>query len=177
MEIQSFSFGENPYRDEVIDLIIENNEATNPSIQEMVNKWMAEQRLGLEDAAEKFYQENTDEAIIATEKEEVVAFLLLKKNDEDLREKVPDYWPNTVLELLIVREENRRQGIAQKITNYTEKHVLPEYPENILWITSTNNTASQKFAESNDFQKLKELEEERKTDVKTLIYGKKSGQK
>ena len=171
--IKRFSSSENPHREEILRLMERNNEETTPSIQEMTKMWIAEKELGLEEAVQKFYEERTDEVLVYNEEGLMKGFFLLEKNDEGIKEHVPQHWPHMEISLGIVREEYRGQAIAEKLLTETEKHVKEKDIENLVWVTSTANKASKKFAENNSLEKVAEINEDREDDEKTVIFAKK----
>ncbi|MFB6175014.1 MAG: GNAT family N-acetyltransferase [Candidatus Nanohalobium sp.] len=171
--IKHFSSTRNSYRDEILEVMEKNNEETTPSIQEMTNKWVAEEELGLEDAVEKFYEERTDQVLLYHEKGLLKGFFLLEENDEDLKEKIPQYWPHIEVALGIVKQEFRGKGIAQRLFEETEKIMNKEGLENLVWVTSTANKASQNFAQKQGLEEATKFSEDREDDQKTVILAKK----
>jgi ribosomal protein S18 acetylase RimI-like enzyme len=171
--IKRFSSAENPHREEILRLMEKNNEETTPSIQEMTNRWIADKELGLEEAVQKFYEERIDEVLVCHEEGLMKGFFMLEKNDEGIKEHVPQHWPHIEISLGIVREEYRGQGIAEKLLTETEKHVKEKDIENMVRVTSTANKASKKFVENNSLEKIAEFNEDREDEEKTVIFAKK----
>lgn len=170
MTLEKYSSVENPYRLEILELVERNNEETTPSIQEMTNKWIAEKELGLEEAVEKFYEERTDHILVEQDQGLVKAFFLLEENDEGIKEHVPQHWPHLEVALGVVKQEYRREGLSQKLLEETRELAKQEGLENLVWVTSTANKASQKFAEKNNLEKVAQFSEGRGDSEETVIY-------
>ncbi len=165
---------QNPFREEIIELLMENSEETTPSIHEMAEE-AAGRKFTLEEAVEHFYRENTDYVLMEEEDGELKGFFLLKENDEYLREKIPEYWPHLKIEYAFVPEKHRRKGIAQKLLEETRTELMERLGHrNLIWVTSPENQASKNFAEENGFQKAEVIPDDNGPGNHTVVYAMKT---
>lgn len=172
--IEYYSSPENPFKQEILELMERNNEETTPSIQQMVNKWIVQGDLGFEEAIEKFYEERTDEVLVSVENGEVKGFFLLEENDEGIKDKIPEYWPHIEISLGIVRKQYRGKGISTELLEYVESNFIDrKETSNLVWVTSTANNSSKSFAQKNAFEKAAEFSEDREDGEKTVLFAKK----
>lgn len=174
MTIRHFRGRDNPYREQIVGLMQQNDDATRPTISVMVNDWIVEKPLEKEKAIEKFYEVQADQVLVEEKNGEVRAFFLLAENDQYFKQHIPEYWPHLAVGLAIVKKEYRRKGIAKKLIEYTEDELMPEQEQNnLIWATTHRNKASQGFAQKIGFKQVAKIENDRRKGLHTLIYGKK----
>ena len=174
MTVKYFRGQDNPYREDIVNLMQKNDDATRPPMSEMVNDWIVEKPLEKDKAIEKFYEVQADHVLVEEKDGEMRGFFLLAENDEYFKQHIPEYWPHLAVGLAIVKKEHRREGVAHKLMEYTEKEIMPEQEHsNLIWATTHRNEASQGFAEKHGMKQVAKIEDDRRQGLHTLIYAEK----
>lgn len=176
MRIVEKNSKENEYRDQILDMLAEYNDEGVPPTDELSREVLAEggEELDFEDAIELYYEELTDDLVAVVNGGEVVGFLMIKDKDPYFKDRAPEYWPSLAITHALVDEEYRREGVASKLLEYTVEEICPRKNlPHLVWATSSENEASQRFIQKHGFKEVNTIEDDRKKGVHTLIYAKK----
>ncbi|MFB6199369.1 MAG: N-acetyltransferase family protein [Candidatus Nanohaloarchaea archaeon] len=173
MEIIEKNSKNNEYRDQILELLAKYNDEGTPPTAQLSREVLAEdgEELSFDEAIELYYEELTDDLVAMVEKGEVVGFLMIKDKDPYFKNRAPDYWPSLAITHALVDEDYRREGVASELLEYTIEKVCPRKNlPYLVWATSSENNASQRFIQNHGFEKVNTIKDDRKEGVHTLIY-------
>lgn len=174
--LEHYESSNNKRKEDVIDFILDYNEEFDMSIKEQTNTWLLEDEedtLEGREAVNRYYEDLCDELIVVLDEGSVIAcrFIEFDENEEYFRSRVDNYELGLNLTFALVDKEYRGEGIWNKMFEYVENQILPNYSVKRIYLaTSSKNTEMQSAVESKGFIKSAVIEDERGEGVDSILY-------